>query len=300
MEFTAKKTIKMAMVAGAFTAIALLSACSGNNAAGNSAPAKNEAATAAVEQVPEGGGQGAATGGSGTADSGTVSNGDVNCSRYGGQVGAPGRPKMDLIAVAATDGTTPGCTEAFTVIAEYYQKLPQAEGPGERVLDVQGKWTCARQTDSAGGSQGAVVCGVPNSSLQLETRPSAGAGKTPVRQVRLFPNTAQAVQFTGYDAGVQMVRFQLVTRQEGGPDGSHYVPLDGKTYRLPLQKGGKVLSAASLCPGESVTIDGQGYGNGPCGQDRLLQQLNDGNSVLAQISVNGDDQIATVKEIYHP
>lgn len=300
MEFTAKKTIKMAMVAGAFTATALLSACSGNSVADNSSPMKNETATAAAEQVPEGGGQGAATGSSGTADSGTVSNGDVNCSQNGGQVGAPGRPKMDLIAVAATDGTTPGCTEAFTVITEYYQKLPQAEGPGERVLDVQGKWTCARQTDSAGGSEGAVVCGVPNSSLQLETRPSAGAGKTPVQQVRLFPNTTQAVQFTGYDAGVQMVRFQLVTRQEGGPDNSHYVPLDGKTYRLPLQKGGKVLSAATLCPGESVTIDNQGYGNGPCGQDRLLQQLKDGNSMLAQISVNGDDQITTVKEIYHP
>jgi hypothetical protein len=182
------------------------------------------------------------------------------------------------------------------VITEYYQKLPQAEGPGERVLDVQGKWTCARQADSAGGSQGAVVCGVPNSSLQLETRPSAGAGKAPAQQVRKFPKTTQAVQVTGYDAGVQMVRFQLVTRQQG----SQYTPLDGKTYRLPLQKGGKVLSAATLCPDESVTIDDQGYGNQPCGQDQLLQQLTDGNSVLAQISVNGDDQITTVKEIYHP
>ena len=286
MEFTAKKTIKMAMVAGAFAATALLSACSGNSVAGNGSPAKNE--TAAVEQVPEGGGQGAATGGSGAGGSG---GGDVNCSKYGGQVGAPGRPKMDLIAVAATDSTTPGCTEAFTVITEYYQKLPQAEGPGERVLDVQGKWTCARQADSA-GSQGAVVCGVPNSSLQLETRPSA--------QVRKFPNTTQEVQFTGYDAGVRMVRFQLVTRQAGGPDNGHYVPLDGKTYRLPLQKGGKVFSAATLCPGESVTVDGQGYGSAPCGQDQLLQKLKDGNSILAQINVNGDDQITTVKEIYHP
>jgi hypothetical protein len=292
MEFTAKKTNKIAVVAGTFAAVALLSACSGNSVAGNGSPVPNETVTAAVEQVPEGGGQGAATGGSGTA--GAAANGDVDCSKYGGQVGAPGRPKMDLIAVAATDGTTPGCTEAFNVITEYYGKLPQAEGPGERVLDVQGKWTCARQAGSA-GSQGAVVCGVPNSSLQLETRPSA-----PVQQVRKFPNTTQEVQFTGYDAGVQMVRFQLVTRRPGGPDNSHYVPLDGKTYRLPLQRGGKVLSAATLCPGESVTIDGQGYGNGPCSQDRLLQQLKDGNPVLAQISVNGDDRITTVKEIYHP
>ncbi|MEU5258137.1 hypothetical protein [Amycolatopsis sp. NPDC021455] len=291
MEFTAKKTIKIAMVAGAFAVTSLLSACSGNSVVGNGSPVKNETATAAAEQVPEGRGQGAATGGSGAA-----SGGDVNCSQYGGQVGAPGRPKMDLIAVAAADGTTPGCTEAFTVITEYYRKLPQAEGPGERVLDVQGKWTCARQTGSA-GSQGAVVCGVPDNSLQLETRPSAGTGQAPVRK---FPNTTQAVQFTGYDAGVQMVRFQLVTRQEGGPDNSHYVPLDGKTYRLPLQKGGKVFSAATLCPVESVTIDGQGYGNGPCGQNQLLQHLKDGNSILAQISVNGDDQITTVKEIYHP
>jgi len=286
MEFTAKKAIKMAMVAGVFATTALLSACAGNGVAGNGSPAKTEAA--AVEQVPDGGGQGAATGGSGAGGAG---GGDVNCSKYGGQVGAPGRPKMDLIAVAATDGTTPGCTEAFTVITEYYRKLPQAEGPGERVLDVRGKWTCARQADSA-GSQGAVVCGVPGSSLQLETRPSA--------PVRKFPNTTEAVQFTGYDAGAQMVRFQLVTRQEGGPDNSHYVPLDGKTYRLPLQKGGKVFSAATLCPGESVTIDSQGYGSAPCGQNQLLQKLKDGNSILAQISVDGDDQITTVKEIYHP
>jgi hypothetical protein len=289
MEFTAKKTTKTAMVAGAFAATVLLSACSGNSVAGNGSPAKNEVATAAVEQVPEGGGQGAATGGSGAGGSGA---GDVDCSKYGGQVAAPGRTKMDLIAVAATDGTTPGCTEAFNVITEYYGKLPQAEGPGERVLDVQGKWTCARQAGFA-GSQGAVVCGVPDSSLQLETRLSAAT-------VRKFPNTTQEVQFAGYDAGVQMVRFQLVTRQKGGPDNSHWVPLDGKTYRLPLQKGGKVFSAATLCPGESVTIDGQGYGNGPCGRNELLEHLKDGNSILAQITVNGDDQITTVKEIYHP
>ncbi|MEV4053828.1 hypothetical protein AB0J55_21765 [Amycolatopsis sp. NPDC049688] len=199
---------------------------------------------------------------------------------------------MDLIAVAATDGTTPGCTEAFNVITEYYAKLPQAEGPGERVLEVRGKWTCARQAGAA-GSQGAVVCGVPGSSLQLETRPSAAP-------VLKFPNTTQTVEFTGYDTGVRMVRFQLVTRRPGGPDNGHYVPVDGKTYRLPLQPGGTVLSAASLCPAGSVTIDGQGYGNGPCSQEQLLRQLQDGTSVLARISVDGNDRIATVKEIYQP
>ncbi|EOD63029.1 hypothetical protein [Amycolatopsis vancoresmycina] len=289
MEFAAKKTIKFAVVAGALAATTLLSACSGNTVAGNSSPVKDEVA---AEQAPAGGGPGAATGGSGTA--GAASDGDVDCSRLGGQVGAPGRPKMDLIAVAATDGTSPGCTEAFTVITEYYAKLPQAEGPGERVLDVQGKWTCARQAGAA-GSQGAVVCGVPNSSLQLETRPAAGTAP-----VRKFPNTTQTVQFTGYDAEVRMVRFQLVTRRPGGPDNGQYVPLDGKTYRLPLQPGGKVFSAASLCPAESVTIDGEGYGNGPCTQEQLLRQLQEKNSVLAQVSVNGDDRITTVKEIYHP
>ncbi|MFC3453341.1 hypothetical protein [Amycolatopsis speibonae] len=291
MKFTAKKTIKMAIVGGAVAATALLSACSGNNVAGIGSPVKNAAETAFAEQVPEGGGQGAATGGSGA---GAASNGDVNCSLHGGQVGAPGRQRMDLIAVAATDGTTPGCTEAYNVITEYFQKLPQAEGPGERVLDVQGRWTCARQADAA-GSQGAVVCGVPNDSLQLETRPAGGTGKAPDQQVRKFPNSTQSVQFTGYDAGVRMVRFQLITRQ-----GTETAPVDGRTYRLPLQKGGKVFSAATLCPAESVTIDDQGYGNRPCGQEQLIQQLKDGNPVLAQISVNGDDRIATVKEIYHP
>ncbi|AUI64021.1 hypothetical protein [Amycolatopsis sp. BJA-103] len=283
MEFTAKKTIKMAIVGGAVAATALLSACSGNSVAGNGSPVRNAAETAAVEQVPEGGGQGAATGGSGA-----TANGDVDCSKYGGPVGAPGRTKMDLIAVAATDGTKPGCTEAFTVIAEYYQKLPQAEGPGERVLDVQGKWTCARQAGSA-GEEGAVVCGVPNSSLQLETRPSGGA---PEGQVRKFPNSTQRVQFAGYDAGTRMVRFELVTHQDS--------PVDGRTYRLPLQKGGEVFSAATLCPSDSVTIDDQGFGSRPCGQEQLIQQLKDGNPVLAQISVNGDDRISTVKEIYRP
>lgn len=290
MEFTAKKTIKMAIVGGAVAATALLSACSGNGVAGNSSPVRNAAETAAAEQVPDGGGQGAAAGGTGAA-----SNGDVNCSKHGGQVGAPGRQKMDLIAVAATDGTTPGCTEAYNVITEYFQKLPQAEGPGERVLDVQGRWTCARQADSA-GAQGAVVCGVPNDSLQLETRPSGGTGKAPEGQVRKFPNSTQPVQFTGYDASTRMVRFQLITQQKGGQS----APVDGKTYRLPLQKGGEVFSAATLCPSESVTIDDQGYGNLPCDQDQLIQQLKDGNPVLAQISVNGDDRIATVKEIYRP
>ncbi|MGK4593795.1 hypothetical protein [Amycolatopsis sp. w19] len=273
MKFTAKKTVKTAIVGGALAATALLSACTGNNVTGNGSPVKN----AAVEQAQPGGGQGAAAGES--------SNGDVNCSKHGGQVGAPGRPKMDLIAVAATDGTTPGCTEAYNVITEYYEKLPQAEGPGERVLDVQGKWTCARLTES--GTE--VVCGVPNSSLQLETRP-AGSGKAPVEQNRKFPNSTQRVQFTGYDANLRMVRFQLITGQDD--------PVDGKTYRLPLQKGGEVLSAATLCPAESVTIDDEGYGSLPCGQDQLIEQLREGNPVLALISVNGADQIATVKEIY--
>ncbi|RSM55236.1 hypothetical protein DMH03_34275 [Amycolatopsis sp. WAC 01376] len=272
MEFTAKKTIKLAIAGGAIAATALLSACGGNDVAGNGSPVRN----AAVEQVPDGGGQGAAAG---AVES---SKGDVNCSEHGGQVGAPGRQKMDLIAVAATDGTIPGCTEAFTVIAEYYEKLPRAEGPGERVLDVRGKWTCARQAGSA-GAQGAVVCGVPNSSLQLETR------KTPGEQPRKFPNSTQQVQFTGYDATVQMVRFQLLTSGD-----------EGKTYRLPLHEGAEVLSAATLCPADSATIDDEGYGNKPCGQDELVQQLREGNPVPARISVDGEDRITTVKEIYRP
>lgn len=147
------------------------------------------------------------------------------------------------------------------------------------MLDVQGKWTCARLTES--GTE--VVCGVPNSSLQLETRRAGG------EQNRKFPNTTQDVQFTGYDANLRMVRFQLMADQSGG-----------KTYRLPLRSGAEVFSAATLCPGDSVTIDGEGYGDLPCGKDRLIQQLRDGNPVLARISVNGEDQITTVKEIYRP
>ncbi len=97
------------------------------------------------------------------------------------------------------------------------------------------------------------------------------------------------MQFTGYDANLRMVRFQLMTDQAGG-----------KTYRLPLQPGAEVFSAATLCPAESVTIDDEGNGDLPCGDDQLIQQLRDGNPVLARITVNGEEQITTVKEIYRP
>ncbi|KZB80173.1 hypothetical protein [Amycolatopsis regifaucium] len=61
-----------------------------------------------------------------------------------------------------------------------------------------------------------------------------------------------------------------------------------------------MFSAATLCPSDSVTIDDQGYGTLPCGQDQLIQQLEDGNPVRARINVDGADQITTVKESYHP
>ncbi|MFE3171474.1 hypothetical protein ACFXPA_13190 [Amycolatopsis sp. NPDC059090] len=297
MGFTAKKTVKMAMIGGAIAATALLSACSGNTA-GNGSPVNN----AAVQQSAPG----AATGGSGgsskaTGKGGNVSeeNGDVNCSKLDGKrVTPPGGPQMDVIAVSATTGTNPGCNDAFKVITEYYQEIPtKGEGPGHRVLDIFGHWTCAGSGDQA-NPQGSICGKDGRTDYTIETRPSSG-GKGTAPQPRRFPNTTQTVQFTGYDASVNMATFQLVRPQGHG----EYVPVAGdtKTYRLPLAERAIVWSAATLCQNDNqATVGEDGLGTFRCDADQLRRTLAGGTPALAQILVSGDDQIAQVKEIYHP
>jgi hypothetical protein len=290
-------TMKMALIGGAVAAAALLSACGGNGADGNGsqAPVTNLADTAAVQGSTQDS-QGVAKGGSSGG-----STGDVNCSESGGRVGAPGGPQVDLIAISSEEGT-PGCTEAFDVISEYYAKAPQqGEGPGRRVLGILGHWDCAKAADPD-GSQGVVYCGKDGGTgFRIETVPSKDAAPASPPELR-FPNTTQTVQLIGFDDAVNMAQFQLVTWQSGGPDNGHYGPVAGdtKTYRLPLHEHGEVYSAATICPDGNVTVDGRGFGTKPCAPQQLMEALTGGNPPLAQIHVDGDDRIAVVKEIYHP
>ncbi|HEY2062745.1 MAG TPA: hypothetical protein VGH57_30540 [Amycolatopsis sp.] len=310
MGFTAKKAIRLAMIGGAIAATATLSACSGN-----SSPVTNAADAAAIQHSPQGASTGG-SGGSGKANGGfTDANGNVNCSKLNGKhVSPPGGPQMDVYADTATTGSNPGCDTAFTVINEYYKEIPtKAEGPGKRVLDILGDWTCAGQADAA--NPHGTVCGKGATDYMIETRP-AGQAKTsapapqgqpqppqPQPQQRRFPGTTQKVQFTGFDTSVNMATFQLVSFQPGGPDGGHYDRVDDKVYRLPLASRAIVWSAATLCQNDNqLTIDAQGLGNFRCDDAQLRQTLLGGaaNPALAQILVSDDDQIAEVKEIYHP
>ena len=290
--------MKITMGVGVIAAVTLLSGCSGGSAHGNASPSpvKNVADTAAFHGSTDGN-HAAAKGGS---SGGTA--GDVNCSEYGGgKVGASGGPQVDLIAISSSKGT-PGCTEAFNVITEYYSKAPeQGEGPGRRVLDILGHWDCAKAAEPA-GSQGAVSCNKDgDTALRIETAPSKDA--TPASPPKLrFPNTIQTVQFTGFDNAANMAQFQLITWQPGGADGGHYVPVAGdtNTHRLPLNEHSEVYSATTVCSGDDATVDEKGFGTKPCTLQQLMEALTGGNPPTAQIHVGGDDSISVVKEIYHP
>ncbi|MBE1463553.1 hypothetical protein H4W33_002565 [Kibdelosporangium phytohabitans] len=97
---------------------------------------------------------------------------DINCSRLtGSKVGAAGGPKVDAIAIGNPNGN-PGCETAFNVLTEYFAKAPHGEGPGRRVLDIQGRWSCAKAAEPE-GSQGVVHCGQDGpDGLSIETAPA--------------------------------------------------------------------------------------------------------------------------------
>ncbi|UKD54417.1 hypothetical protein L3Q65_42250 [Amycolatopsis sp. FU40] len=294
MGFTAMKSMKLVLAGGAVAATALLSACSGNNVDGNGSAAKSVSDAAAVKQNTQGGSAGAA----GTA---ATSNGDVNCSKHGGQVGPADGKQMDLIAVQSANGTIPGCTEAFNVMTKYYELAPsQGEGPGHRVLGIEGRWDCALGAEEE-FTQGVVNCGKDGGTeFMIKTAPTGGAGQQPAAPTRRFPNTTQTVQFTGFDRSVNMAQFQLVTWKKGGSDDGQFVPADAKTYRLPVSKTAQVFGAAELCPGGEVALDPQGRGTNPCTEQALMEALTGAKQLHAEIHVDKNDNIDVVKELYRP
>ncbi|WP_173136726.1 hypothetical protein [Kibdelosporangium persicum] len=139
--------MKLAAVGAALAMGALLSACSGQGA---TAPTE----TVPKETGPKETGQAAPkaqqlrllAGGDGKGDTGK----EVNCSTNGGTVGPH---QVDLIAVETEAGIV-GCTEAFTVVTEYFENAGESEGTA-RSLTVQG-WQC--MTDTGAHGTGSVAC----------------------------------------------------------------------------------------------------------------------------------------------
>ncbi|MEJ3655945.1 hypothetical protein WEH80_23540 [Actinomycetes bacterium KLBMP 9759] len=140
---------------GAVLAAALLTGCSGP-APTTAPPAQASTAPAVATQASAA----APTTGTGSDVE------DVNCSTSGGKVGPDGGAQVDLIAVA-TDAGRVGCTEAFTVITEYYRDAPsKSEGTSHRLV-VQG-WSCLADT----GARGSGGIGCDKDGLALRTDPS--------------------------------------------------------------------------------------------------------------------------------
>jgi hypothetical protein len=230
----------------------LLSACSGQQA-GTPAPVNESPENQARQQMH---------------DAGQVSDEDVrdvNCSANGG--GTVGPHQVDLIAVATEAGRV-GCTEAFTVVTEYYENADKAEGTG-RFLTVRG-WNCGADT----GAQGSGMIACEKDGLTFHTGPVDIGESTVDGPEPRFPNTTQTVQLTGYDTALDMVEFHLVRWAPGGPNNGHYVEVPGDTgmHRLPLA----------------------------CCEDRLPAALLDDAAPFAEIEVDGDNHIAAVTEIYTP
>ncbi|ALG10370.1 hypothetical protein AOZ06_28850 [Kibdelosporangium phytohabitans] len=231
---------------------------------------------------------------------------DVNCSAYGG--GKVGQHQADLIAVETEAGTV-GCTQAFTVVAEYTKNIGRSKGT-DRELEVQG-WRC--MTDTSAKGAGSILCtdnkllfytDVTNgSSVANPQNEGTGHGGAKVDNPDLrFPNTTQTVQLTGYDSKVQMVGFKLVQWVAGGANNGHFGEVQGDTatHRLPLADSPTVRSATGVCPTERPAVDGNGHGTAPCSKERLVNALLQGGKFTAQIKIDGEDRIVHVTEIYTP
>lgn len=277
------KTIKIATAGAALASVALLSACAGQNSA---APATTSADTVNVAQKEDVQQLRSAVKGKGGGK-------EINCSANG--AGGVGPHKVDLFAQETKAGTV-GCTEAFTVITEYYDNVIEKSVGVNYILNVQG-WRCWTDTGAEGSHS--VFCG--KNGLSMRTAPPAEDAGQAQPKLR-FPNTTQTVELTGYNTQVDMVEFTLVQWQPGGPNNGHYVsvPGDTGTHRLPLAGAATVLGAANLCPTGEVTVDDKGLGSAPCSKATLVAGLKAGTHHLAQIAVDGNDNIARVAEIYTP
>jgi hypothetical protein len=205
-------SIRLVTVGVALGAGALLSACSGQN---TSAPVNVTTASASPKNQAQQQLQ---------APDKALGHGvqDVNCSANGG--GKVGPHQVDLIAVASKAGRV-GCTEAFTIVSEYYDNAGKAEGTG-RFLTVKG-WNCGADT----GAEGTGMISCEKDGLSFHTGPTstgddAGGSKVDRSNLR-FPNTKQTVQLTGYDAELDMVEFHLTRWASGGADNGHFVDQPG-------------------------------------------------------------------------
>jgi hypothetical protein len=274
-------SIKPAMAGFALAAAALLSACANQNGAAPASTATPE--NKAQQQLANTG-----AGAKGTAATGEGAE-DVNCSANGaGQVGPAGGQQVDLIAVGTKAGRV-GCTEAFTVIENYYRDAPTKSEGTAHVLNVSG-WTCMADT----GAQGSGAIGCDKDGLAFRTAPAQPPAKR-------FAGKTLVTRLTGYNSKVDMVEFHLVHFVAGGANNGHYetLPGDPATHRLPLAKSADILSIIGICS-NGMTADAQGHANKPCTKQQLVDKLSDNASPYAEIQVDEDDNIAKVSELYAP
>lgn len=120
----------------------------------------------------------------------------------------------------------------------------------------------------------------------------------PASQPKLFPNTSFTASLESYDPTVQMVSFQVVKFEPGGPDDGSFTqdPNRPGTYRLPVADNAQITAVLALCPGiEQPMLVGVS-----CSTEGLVQQLEAGQHAYADVHVDATDHIDAVSERYHP
>ena len=143
----------------------------------------------------------------------------------------------------------------------------------------------------------------PAPSTQANTSGSGNAqqtgGNEPVSQQKLlFPDTSFTAFIQSYDATKQMIVFQVVDFQPGGPDDGSFVPDPNRPgiYRLPVTDSAEITGKIALCP----EIDKPMVVGVSCDRNDLVQQLQAGRQGYADVHVDATDHIDTVTERYHP
>jgi hypothetical protein len=157
------------------------------------------------------------------------------------------------------------------------------------------RWSAGQDTPSARDST--------PPDTRASTSDSGGTrqtgGNEPANQRHLlFPNTSFTASIQSYDATTDMVSFQVVDFQPGGPDDGSFTqdPNRPGTYRLPVAGTAQITGVLALCPGiEQLMPVGVS-----CDKDGLVQQLEAGRQAYADVHVDATDHIDTVSERYHP
>ncbi|HVV20499.1 MAG TPA: hypothetical protein VHF06_13760 [Pseudonocardiaceae bacterium] len=116
------------------------------------------------------------------------------------------------------------------------------------------------------------------------------------REVTLqFPNTAETVFISGYDAKTRMVQFVLSKWIPGGEDDGHFDD-QPTTHRLPLASTVQIKAVLSLCAGMGeVNMNGVA-----CTKANFLKALSQGQFAHADIHVDATDHIDAISERYAP